>query len=139
MLFLANSRITKILVRTLLIFEFSGVSNIFREIFTYWANFCLSFYYFPLILRQGEVVFFLKQWKTQFELICLYPVFGKLLEKILAKCLIVFLVTNKLLRNKQFVFREIGHVKKLFPIFWLPVLLKFMKANTFPWSLLIFK
>lgn len=38
-----------------------GSFNIVSEIFLHLANLCLSFRYFSLALRQGEVVYFLKQ------------------------------------------------------------------------------
>ena len=81
------------------------------KVITRWANLCLEQNYFPLCLRQGEVVYFLKQGKTpsepkSYRPICLLPTLGKLLEKLLVNRLTHHLETNNLLHAHQFGFRE---------------------------------
>ena len=81
------------------------------RIFTRWANLCLAKTYFPLCLRQGEVVYFLKQGKSpsepsSYRPICLLPTLGKFLEKILVIRLTHHLESNKILHPNQFGFRE---------------------------------
>lgn len=84
--------------------------KIIPKLFTSWANLCLKHSYFPEALRQGEVVYFLKQGKdatepSSYRPICLLPTLGKLLEKLLVGRLVHFLETNNLLHHRQYGFR----------------------------------
>ena len=92
--------------------------NVLRETFnsipkivTNLANLCLSFKFFSLVLRVGEVIYFLKQRMIDSEqkscrLICLLPTSRKLLKKLLLNRLVYFLEYNNLLHNFKLVFRE---------------------------------
>ena len=85
--------------------------NSILKIITNWVNLCLSFKYFPLILRVGEIAYFLKQEKIasepkSYHLICLLPTLKKFLEKLLVNRLVYFSENNKLLHNFQLGFRE---------------------------------
>ena len=80
--------------------------NVLRETFnsipkivTNLTNLCLSFKYFSLVLRVGEVIYFLKQRMIASEhksirLICLLPTSRRLLEKLLLNRLVYFLEYN---------------------------------------------
>lgn len=85
--------------------------RIIPSIFLKWCNKCLNFNYFPLSLRRGEVVYFLKQGKqpsepSSYRPICLLPTLGKLLEKLLVSRLNHYMEINKLFNEHQFGFRE---------------------------------
>lgn len=80
-------------------------------LFTFWVNLCLKYNYLPLVLRQGEVVYFLSQGKSDSELklyrpICLVPTLGKLLEELIVFWISNYLESNSFLHSKPIWFIE---------------------------------
>lgn len=77
-----------------------------------WINKCFQLCHFPSILKQAEVMFFIKPNKnsdepSSYRPICLLPCLGKLIEKTLVQRLTYHLELNKKLSDKQHGFREL--------------------------------
>ncbi|GBL95363.1 Putative protein in type-1 retrotransposable element R1DM [Araneus ventricosus] len=74
-------------------------------------NLCLKFGIFPKIWKESRVVLIPKSNKDlsnpeSYRPICLLPVWGKILDKLMTHRLVYFLESNKLLDHRQYGFRE---------------------------------
>lgn len=85
--------------------------KIIPNLFTAWANLCLSQNYLPLTLRQGKVVYFQKQAKNPskfnaYRSICLLLTLGKIVEKLLVTRLVHNLELRNILHHRRYRFRD---------------------------------